>query len=176
MIWSAIDRQITDLMMHILETGPDQAAILNTGLCDLAPRCTVIERLLIVSSYEEDWVDWLCSMIAIIRDELGPSRNRYVHDQWQVGVDAMRKIDTRAKLRKPKAFSRKTIGYDEPADVAIATLQSWCFKGMDVHSALSAAIHDLRYWHLSERPLEAHKQDFLGQTEASYQRYGPAAS
>ncbi|WP_257543529.1 hypothetical protein [Sphingopyxis sp. DBS4] len=176
MIWAAIDNDITELMMYVLETGPDQAAILNTALREVAPRCTVLERLLIASSYDEEWVDWLCRMLAKTRDDLSPRRNRYVHDRWFIGMEAMQKRNSQVKTPKPQSYQRRAIVYDEEEIVTVEKLQEWCFDGYDIHEALDQAIHDLRYWYLSERPLEAHKQDFLGRSSARYKRYGPSAS
>lgn len=158
MVWAALDRLLDHILMAMLDLGEHQTAIITTTIREIPPRCTMIERLLITFEFDDDWSDWLSSIMVLLRDDLGPKRNRYVHDRWLVDASGMTKIDRQVKTPKPQSRQKRQIQFDTSEAVSIEQLTWWCSVGHATGLCVRDAIQDIRLWNLSQRVPTAHKQ------------------
>lgn len=104
-VWPVLEREAGSLVGALLNAPDDQAACLATEIRDLAPRCRLIRTLARTIPSPEEWrvdIDELCN---IVTNELGPLRNRIIHDRFGTTEDDSGKmivrLEQRAKLGKP---------------------------------------------------------------------------
>ena len=157
-VWAAIDYHLDDLLETLLRCGKREVAAIFTGMADTAPRCSVLRRLIMIDPPSVEWRDWFIAVIDRVQDELGPLRNRYVHDRWAISGEAITRYDKRATIMRPQSRSDKILVHDIEYVSSMEELERFEMCALLVMSMLYSANYDLRHWQREGRPLQPHPQ------------------
>lgn len=107
--WAVLNRHLTDLASVLIGAGPEITAAIYSGNETLGPRCEAIKKLVVVRPPSEKWQEKLTALVEQIQFQIGPLRNRFVHDEWHDGQDGITRIDFRTSLEKAQAHQKKTL-------------------------------------------------------------------
>jgi hypothetical protein len=143
--WSVLDRELNSLLAALLDVDEPQIACIATEMNDVAPRCRLVKTLLYTVDVPADWRADVAELCNIISNQIGPSRNRLVHDRFGVSEDQILKMDRRAKLIKPTSFSDLKLEYDREELVDKDTVENVALKAMAASARLATARFDLEY-------------------------------
>lgn len=157
MSWAALDNAVDSLLEPLMNCDRAVAASIAAATDRLESRIGIIRRLLVYRELDGPWREWVEGLFKRITDELGPLRNRYVHDQWRLKSGTILKIDKRAAIRKPQSRQPDRLVYDT-SDVtpteAVDRLRTYIDT---VLFAMQFAVTDLETWRTTGRkplPLE----------------------
>lgn len=144
--WAALDHAIDELLECLLNCDREIVVSISSSMDRLSPRVEIAKRLMVHLSLEEPWQQWFSKIFTRITEELGPLRNRYVHDRWKMKRGETWRIDSRAFVAKPQAHKPKQLYFDA-RHVTPATEVDRLRDNIDtVTYAIEIAVYDLRNW------------------------------
>lgn len=117
--------------------------MLATQMDPVATRCRLAKQLVFTVGAGETWTDNFVKLIGIIEGTIGPKRNRYVHDQWKISAETIRRVDRRAKIAKPNAGQLPEIFFDTEHDVKTDDIEELITLTAIATTGLLAAWSDL---------------------------------
>lgn len=144
--WAILDREINALLSAILKITDAQAACIATEMNDAAPRCRLLKTLSHTIPAPKEWKTALSDLTNVIMNDLSPSRNRYIHDQFGMSDENIVKFDRRVKLVKPQSFSEITLQFDQPEDVNADLVEHVAIKIISAFATVASARFDLEFW------------------------------
>lgn len=152
--WAALDHELDSLFRPLLQCSAEQIAALVGNIDNTAARCEMLRRLIFVEAPSEPWREWFVGLIDRITNELGPMRNRYIHDAWSVFSQPLVRRDRRALVkqaqsRQPPKLVFNTEHVAEPGEV-----ERFTSAVSTVLAAVAFAAIDLRRWRQTGKPLE----------------------
>ncbi len=111
--WAVLDRKLTDFASVLVRGGPEVAACIWSGAENMKPRAEAIKKLLFVVKppIDPEWIDQALKLVHHATVELGQQRNRYVHDEWFVNEDEIKRIQWGGRLEKPQSRKRQEFRY-----------------------------------------------------------------
>lgn len=112
MSWAVLDRSIDDIFGPLIQHDKGVVACLATSMEKPDARIAVIKRLFVHFDVEIEWRRWAESLFNRVVTELGPLRNRYVHDRWVLRNGEMETVDKRAKIRKVQSREPDKLVFD----------------------------------------------------------------
>lgn len=148
--FSGLDRAVTELYCPLLGCSVVQAACVVSENID--PRCRVAIKLLYVEPLPEDWREWVAGLLRRASGELGPARNRYIHDSWRIDEAGATKIDHRVSVAKGQSRQPKEIRYDVEQKSAPEELSKIRDRTSTVTMALHVARLHLEQWRSTGLP------------------------
>ena len=177
LMWAVVDKRLEQCLHQLLNIPKSKVASITTSMNDVSSRCDVLKRLVYIEAPSLDWREEFCTLVTHVSGYLAETRNRFVHDIWEIANGAMTRTDKRVQLKKPQSFQPKVLTHGlkiitPPRDVlklvAEVTVASECLK--------EAAI-DLVYWRAGE-PLPApsrlsvslNRQPYQGSNRLAIQR------
>lgn len=123
--WGYLDREINHCIASALICTPVQAAAIATELDNVAARCRLAISLThTIECESQEWLSQVTNLFNHVANQLGPLRNRYMHDKWETSGDAHRRVDRRVRIRKEKSFSVPSIAFDNQIDVNLQELST----------------------------------------------------
>lgn len=117
-----MNRHLTDLASVLIGAGAEITAAIYSGNETLSPRCEALKKLIVVRQLNRNWQSKLTELVERVQFDIGPARNRYVHDEWHDGDFGITRIDFRTTLEKPQARQQRRLRtarwhYDEAEKV-----------------------------------------------------------
>lgn len=104
--WGLLDFELNLLLGTLLQIDEERTSCITTELRDVAPKCRTIRALSFAVGAPQDWIAILTDLLNIIQNQLGPSRNRIIHDAWyETPEKGAQRLDRRAKITRPQAFN-----------------------------------------------------------------------
>jgi len=154
--WARLDRELNALLGAVLQCSDAQIACIATEMNDVAPRCRLLKTLVYTVDVPKLWREDVADLCNIISNEIGPSRNRYIHDNFGFVDEALHKIDRRAKLLKPASFTDLTLDFDRAEAVDNEAVERTAVQAISASARLATARFDLehqqREGHFPARP------------------------
>ncbi len=104
--WGLLDYELNLLLGEMLHIDDERTSCLTTELKDVAPKCRTIKALSFAIGAPQDWITPLTELLNVVQNQLGPSRNRIIHDAWyEAPEEGGLRLDKRAKVSRPQSFS-----------------------------------------------------------------------
>lgn len=116
-VWAKVDREINHLLAAMLKITDEQVACIAHELDGVAARCRLIKTVALTFDNDREWRLALETLVNIISSDLGPKRNRYVHDLWIDRDEKMLKVDRRVHVGKAASFTDKLLSFDIESNV-----------------------------------------------------------
>ncbi|MEO1922642.1 MAG: hypothetical protein ABGW84_12245 [Sphingomonadaceae bacterium] len=108
--WGLLDYELNLLLGEMLQIDEERTSCITTELRDVAPKCRTIRALSFAVGAPQDWIATLTELLNIIQNQLGPSRNRIIHDAWyETPEQGPLRLDKRAKVTRPQSFTDFTL-------------------------------------------------------------------
>jgi hypothetical protein len=109
--WAALENSLLTVIERLLETDQLTADSVGTSIEKAAARAALIQRLVRRpgKAPSAEWVDCVAGMCEQISNNLGPARNRLIHDEWNVSETYVTRINRSVKIGKMSAHSAKTL-------------------------------------------------------------------
>lgn len=104
-----MNRHLTDLASVLIGQGPEITAAIYSGNENLFARCEAIKKLIVVRGLTDKWREKLTALVTTIQKDIGPARNRYVHDEWHDGHWGITRLEFRSTREKPQAFKKERL-------------------------------------------------------------------
>jgi len=104
-VWASLDRAINALLQNLLDCSEAQVACLATQMDPVASRCALARQLIYTMTEQQWWIADYLILVNGITNQLGPLRNRCIHDSWEFHEKAINRVDRRAKLSKTGAHA-----------------------------------------------------------------------
>lgn len=142
--FSSLDWAITQLYVPLLQCSEAQAVCVADE--NISRRCTSAIKLLHLEDLPLDWLNWVVALLRRADGELGPMRNRYIHDAYAINETSTVRIDRRPKLGKPQSRQRQTVTYNTEHDAPLAEIEQARECVSTVRWALAAATQSLAVW------------------------------
>ena len=110
--WAMLDRGVNELLAVILAVDAAQVACIATELDPVASRVRLIRKLLHTLGMPDWWRNALTQALNIVESDVGPLRNRCIHDSWSLSEGQLVRKDRRAFLKKLKARGADILQFD----------------------------------------------------------------
>ena len=110
--WATLDRGVNELLAVILKVDAAQMACIATEMDPVASRVRLTKKLLHTLCMPGWWTDGLTQVLNIIENEVGPLRNRCIHDSWRLSEGQPIRKDRRAFLKKLEARGNHILQFD----------------------------------------------------------------
>lgn len=170
LVWAFLDRSLDEVIEQLLCCSKSQAASITSAVTDVAPRCEIIKRLIVLSHPGESWRDWFIALIQRVSGELAPTRNRYIHDEWQADATTIVRRDKRAKIGREQARQPLSLSFDTKHPTSPNEIEQFTMKVATVLAFIETAKIDLRIWQQGGQIREPNPQDWEGcKPNARYQ-------
>lgn len=144
--WAALDHAVDQMLEPLLNCGRDIVACISSSMDRTGPRLEIAKRLVVHLNLDDTWQGWLTDIFSRITEELGPLRNRYVHDRWRMKRGEMWRIDSRAQVKKPQANQPKQLFFDSGEVTPVTEVDRLRANIETVTYAIEIATFDLRNW------------------------------
>ena len=151
MSWAALDSAIDELLEPLLNCDRTTAASISSSIDRLEPRVEIAKRMIVHADFGEDWQKWFFAIFQRITDELGPQRNRYVHDRWRMRRGEMQRIAKRAVIEKGQAYQALKLTFDHEHVTPVGEVDRVRSCVDTVTYAIELAANDLRDWRIKGR-------------------------
>lgn len=142
MAWSALDHDLQETFQWLVGTDDETASIITTGLERLEARATPIRKLVVSQKFQPDLADFICSLMSRITNEIGPERNRLIHDRWWLESGGMAKVDRRAAIKKAQSHQPASLQFNTSKVIQVSDIDRLTEYTKTVQEAL---------WHLNIR-------------------------
>jgi hypothetical protein len=141
----------------------DSGSVHRERADSVAARCNIMRPLVREKPISDEWVDAFGVMLAQI-EALAKSRNRMVHDRWELAGGSVIRVDRRAFTKRPQSRQPVSVEFDtehvtQPGEVdeltakvgrmaflvhcALRDLEDWLQQGLQVSPPLLIRAHDL---------------------------------
>jgi hypothetical protein len=121
--WAALDHTLQETFQWILGTDVETAAIMASGLDSIESRATPIKKLLVHHNFESDQIDFINKLLNRVVNEIGPLRNRHIHDRWWLTEGGMKRVDRRATVKKPQSRQRPSLDFNSEKTVNLSEIE-----------------------------------------------------
>jgi hypothetical protein len=138
MDWSYLDREIDALLVPLLQCTPAEVSCIVSNVENVASRCEIVKRLLVLHLPSSDFREWLVALLDRIARELAPLRNRYIHDNWISRQMRSVRVDKRAKIIRKESRAKPSVQFDAHTATSGADVER-------LTRAVTAAVDALRY-------------------------------
>lgn len=118
MAWSQLDHTLQETFKWLVGTDDETTAIITTGLERAEARATPIKRLAVHHGFEPQLVDFLTGLLNRVTIEIGPKRNRLIHDRWWLGGSGMYHVDRRAAVKSAQSRQAPTLQFNTEHSVS----------------------------------------------------------
>ncbi|WP_139150000.1 hypothetical protein [Sphingobium yanoikuyae] len=123
--WAFIDRQLNDLLRAMLGCSEGAAASIATSADSIAARIKIVRLLNGENPISSAWTLAFERLLQTL-EQTARTRNRYIHDRWELTQEGLVRIDRRAATRKPQSRHPIVLEFDtehvtDPADVEALT-------------------------------------------------------
>ena len=144
--WAVIDRALDQLLAALIPTTIDRVTCITTSASDVSSRCEMLTRLITLEHPTPAFRNWLISLLRRVSGEIGPLRNRYVHDAWAVRNGELLRYDRRAKIGKAQSHQEATLQFDLTHVTPFDEVQRVDERAKYVMTGLLFAEQDLTRW------------------------------
>lgn len=151
MSWAALDHSVDQLLEPLLNCDRAIVASVSSSVDRLEPRVDIAKRLIVHAEFGDPWQHWFFDIFARITDELGPLRNRYVHDRWRMRRGEMQRVVKRANVAKSQSREPKKLVFDSVHITPVAEVDRLRANIDTVTYAIEIASYDLEHWRKTGR-------------------------
>jgi hypothetical protein len=141
--WATLDNALFGLLAAYLNSDPVGLAVRAP---DVSTLCEQIRKLAHVSGPDGEWRECLIRILNMIQGELAETRNRYVHDDWEISAEGMTRIDRRPKLQKPQAFQQVQLISNFKTVVPVEWVRQLTGRVVEAMQAIAYMTLSLRLW------------------------------
>lgn len=142
--WAHLDRKLDELFQPLLNCTAEEVACILVENIDA--RCSQLKRLITVAKPPRDWRDWIFAVLNRAANEIGPKRNRLLHDTWDFRDNTAARTDKRAKIKQAQSRQEETLSFDTKHPVSAEEIELLTSCVFTVSMALDAAKLDLVQW------------------------------
>jgi hypothetical protein len=121
---------------------------------DVAPRCEIIKRLLMIEAPSVEWRECCNSLLQRVSGEVAPLRNRYVHDHWSLEPEGLVRTDKRGKIGRPQSHQPEAFLFNTEHVTDPLILERFNAKVQMVMTGLAFAELDLAEWRKRGLPIK----------------------
>lgn len=143
--WAFIDRQMNDLVQAMLGCSQAAAASVSTIADSVAARTKIIRLLNAERPISVLWTDAFDTLLKEL-DRASQTRNRFIHDRWELTPAGLVRIDRRASARRSQSRKPVVLDFDtehatppEAVEALTATIGKIAF-------GLHCALRDQEDW------------------------------
>lgn len=159
--WATLDQAILELISEF-----SGSKVLATAMAapDTSSRCEQLRKLAYTNGPDGPWRESLITVINKTQGELAETRNRYIHDDWDLSKSGMIRIDRRPKLNRPKARAPIQLTADTRSVVPVERVRFVGERVVETMLAFTWFGIDLRRWKKEGQPTEPPPQALLVST------------
>jgi hypothetical protein len=151
--WATLDRKLDPLIGLLLPCSKEKVASIAANIEQVGARCEILKRLVMVESPSPEWRGWFIAILDRISGEIGPLRNRCVHDYWRLKGGQMTRQDRRAKIAKPQSHEPERLIFDTTYVMPTDQVERLILRIEAALTALLAAETDLLSWRKTGQPV-----------------------
>lgn len=144
--WGTLDRELSHVVAPLVGATEAQGACISTEIPDVSGRCRLIKSLSYAIDAPQNWRDDVATLANRISNDLGPKRNRYIHDVWVEDRTAMKKIDRRAKVIRAQSFQAPQLRFDTHERLTVDDIDTLAVKIIHDATNLATMRFDLESW------------------------------
>jgi hypothetical protein len=161
--WASLENTLTHVILTLLQSDEMTASCIGASVDKAAGRAMLIQRLVLRpnESPADEWRDCMLGLCDQITNNLGPKRNRLVHDDWNISETAIERHNTGLRIGKPSERAAKALlTYDKAPSHAP---QIWKLTRQVIDVAFYITAVGLRYstWKRSGKFAPLHERAIL---------------
>lgn len=158
--WAALENSLLHVIERLLGTDDITASCIGTSLDKAAARATLIKRLVRRpnAAPSQEWADCISGMCDQIANQLGPSRNRLIHDEWHVRESEVVRLNRNVKIGKEGPRSPDTILSNSYAPSPVEEINNLTSRVIDTMLHLSMQALQFSTWRKTGKPPEVPQQ------------------
>ncbi|MBU7579036.1 MAG: hypothetical protein KAF27_00990 [Porphyrobacter sp.] len=122
MAWSALDHDLQETFQWLVGTDEETAAIITTGLERVEARAAPIKKLVVSQGIQPELADFIGALMNRITNEIGPERNRLIHDRWWLAQGGMERVDRRAAIKKAQSHQPASLQFNTSKLVQVSEI------------------------------------------------------
>jgi len=142
--WTHLDAAVDKLFQPLLNCTAEEVSCILVE--NVNARCSMLKRLIVVAKAPQDWQKWIFGLLDRISNEIGPMRNRLLHDALQVSDEGAYRIDKRPRLGRMRADQPISLSFNARHPVTIEDIHLLGDKMFTVSTALKIAQLSLSDW------------------------------
>lgn len=144
--WATLDRHLTELISAYTGLSSSMTACVVAASDNIAPRCEILRLLAAESTPSPEWQSDFMMMVDIIRQQLAPLRNRFVHDYWTLSEGTLQRLESKASAKRPQAMQPHQLTFQRWHDHQPSEVDNLAVRVASIILVVRVAQADVQDW------------------------------